>query len=44
MLGAIVAFVLIGLLAPRFERQQPLLILGITLLMTALYFFSGRFM
>jgi len=44
MLAVLVASVGVGLLVPRFERTAYLLMAGLATLMTALYFFSTRFM
>jgi len=44
MLAVLVASVGVGLLAPRFERSAYVLLTGLAILMTALYFFSTRFM
>jgi hypothetical protein len=44
MLTVIVLFIALGLLAPRLGVRQHLIIVSLATTMTALYFFTTRFM
>jgi hypothetical protein len=44
MLAVLVVSVGVGLLTPRFERPAYLFMAGLAVLMTALYYFTTRFM
>jgi hypothetical protein len=44
MLAVLVVSVGVGLLVPRFERSAYLLLAAVAAVMTALYYFTTRFM
>lgn len=44
MLAVLVASVGIGLLTPRFARNAQILLVGLAVVMTTLYYFTTRFM
>jgi hypothetical protein len=44
MLAVLMVSVAVGLLTPRFERSVYLLLAALAVVMTALYYFTTRFM